>query len=167
MTRIKLTAFPLFIGAVLALSSCEKSSEKKIRTDFSKDAIVVDGAQETPATVSTALGTMDVYYTRDTRILSYTIKWSGLSGAVTSLQLQGPAPAGYPSAAVLQNIIASSGAVTTPSAVLYGSIGKYSGSVLIDGVALHEEDLTNGLFFMNIRTAAYPNGEIRAQIKFQ
>jgi hypothetical protein len=37
----------------------------------------------------------------------------------------------------------------------------------VDGVAVREEDLLNGMYYINIHTATYPGGEIRGQIVFQ
>jgi hypothetical protein len=169
MKRFKLTAFTLLIVSLLAFVSCEKNDQKKIQTDFSKSGIIMSFAQETPATPqvpSAAIGLMDVYYTRETRILTYSVTWSGLTGPVSLMHIHGPAPAGF-AASPIQNIITPSGGITTPSATLYPATGKFSGSLLIDGVAVKEQDLLNGLFYMNIHTAANPNGEIRGQIVFQ
>ena len=53
----------------------------------------------------------------------------------------------------------------------FGSIpktptGTYSGSVLVDGTAINETDLLNGLYYFNFHTALNPGGEIRGQIEF-
>ena len=52
--------------------------------------------------------------------------------------------------------------------------GTISGTLFIDGVALKEADLLNGLYYMNLHTnganpngGTYGGGEIRAQIEFQ
>ena len=45
--------------------------------------------------------------------------------------------------------------------------GTYTGTLLADGVVVKEDDLLNGVYYINIHTAAYPNGEIRGQIRFQ
>ena len=160
MTRIKLTAFPLLVFvALLVFSSCEKNAEKKIQTDFAKNGILLTGAQVVPTSTSPALGSLNVFYTRETRILSYTITWSGLSGAPNGFGIYGLAPVGYGvSPATPIQTIATTGMTAT---------GTYSGTLLIDGVVIREEDLLNNLYYVLIRTATYPAGEIRAQIKFQ
>jgi hypothetical protein len=167
MKWIKLTAFTVILfSCTLNLTSCEKDAEKKKTTDFSKPGIVLSGAQETPATTSSAIGSMDVFYTRNTRILTYTVTWSGLTGAVAAMHIHGLAPIGY-ATGIVQNIITSSGGLATPNATLYGVSGKFSGTLYVDGVAVKEENLLNGLYYLNIHTAANPNGEIRGQIVFQ
>ena len=173
MKRIKLTAYSLLLFSfILSITSCEKDAEKKITTDFSKTGIVLSGAQETPATTSSATGSMDVFYTRNTHILTYNVTWSGLTGAVTAMHIHGLAPKGYSATNIIQNIIASSNGIVTPNATLYGASGKFSGTLYIDGVVIKEQDLLNGYFYMQIHTAAYPTtseprGEIRGQIVFQ
>lgn len=163
----KLTVIPfLFAVTLLAFGSCENDHELKKTTDFSRTNIPVTGAQETPATPSTALGKLDVSYSKDTRVLTYTISWSGLTGAVANMHIHGLAPAGF-AAGIVQNIITASSGIATPNATLYGATGKFSGTLNVDGVAVKEQDLLNGLYYINIHTATYPSGEIRGQIVFQ
>lgn len=167
MKLIRLTALAsLLLGLVLATTSCEKNAEKKKNTDYSKNDIPMTGAQEVPATPSTALGKLTVSYSKETRILTYSVTWSGLTGAVSLMHIHGLAPIGY-AAGVVQNIITPSGGIATPSATLYPATGKFSGTLLADGVIVKEQDLLNGMYYLNIHTATYPNGEIRAQIIFQ
>ena len=169
MKLIRLTALSSLLFLLLTgLNSCEKDAEQKKTTDFSKSGIVLSYAQEfpTPPVFSAAIGSMDVYYTRETRILTYTVTWSGLTGPVALMHIHGLAPTGYP-AGVVQNIITPSGGIVTPSNTLYPATGKFSGSLLIDGVLVKEQDLLNGLYYMNIHTASNPGGEIRGQIRFQ
>ncbi len=158
MTRIKLTAFPLIVFvSLLVFSSCEKTEDKKVQTDFSKNGITLTGAQVPSA--SPALGSLNVFFTRNTRILSYTITWSGLSGNPNGFGIYGLAPVGF--------AVAPTTPVQTISTTGLTSTGTYTGTLLIDGIVVKEQDLLNGLYYVLIRTAAYPSGEIRAQIKFQ
>ena len=177
MKLIKLTAVPLLFVLMLTISSCEKNSEKKIQTDFAKSGIVLSGAQEVPAVPSSALGSMDVFYTKETRILNYKVSWSGLSDSVLLMHIHGSAPAGF-AAGVLQNIIVASstnGTVgngifpqkTSAGKFTFAKSGTISGTLLVDGVLIKEDNLLNGLYYMNIHTNVYPGGEIRAQIIFQ
>jgi hypothetical protein len=164
MKLIKITAlFSLVCAFSLTLSSCEKDSEDRKRLEFSKTAIIMSGAQETPLSNSSALGTMDVNYRRDTKILNYKITWSGLTGTPIGIGVHGTAPTGFNPY--------SPAAWTTPvqSFTLTGltATGTYSGALLVDGFAVKEEDVLSGLYYINLRTASYPAGEIRGQVKFQ
>lgn len=166
MKLIRLTAFTsLAFILVAGTVSCEKNAEKKKQTDYQKNDLVLSGAQEIPANTSTALGSMNVFYTKETRILTYSVTWSGLSGPVTAMHIHGLAPKGF-NAPVVQNIITTSGGLFTPGAA-FGATSKVSGTLLVDGTIVKEQDLLNGFYYVNIHTAANPAGEIRGQIVFQ
>lgn len=166
MYSYKLTALSsILLAFLIGLTACERTAEEKKITEFSKLQIPLTGAQETPATASSALGTMDVHYSKETRILTYTVNWTGLTGPVTAMHIHGTAPIGY-AAAPVQNIITSSNGIFRPGSA-YGATSKVSATMLIDGVVVTENDLLNGFYYINIHTAAYPNGEIRGQIVFQ
>lgn len=167
MKLIKLTVLAsLLFSSMTMFISCEPDAEQKRVSDFQKNGIILTAAQENnPANTSTALGTMDVFYTRDTRVLTYSVSWSGLTGPVTAMHIHGLATAGF-NAPVFQNIITGTGGIVTPGPA-YGATGKISASLFIDGVTIREQDLLNGNFYMNIHTAVYGGGEIRGQIRFQ
>lgn len=173
MKLLKLTALTLSVSFTLfAISSCESDAEMKKTTDYQKNGIVITGANEYPATASTALGKLDVYYTKETRILTYTLNWSGLSGAVTAIHINGLAPLGYGSPLVVQTL--TNGSIVKCPTSGNTSCGTYTGTLMVDGVVVKEADLLNGQYYLHIHTAAYPasspldgRGEIRAQIMFQ
>jgi CHRD domain len=170
MKLIKLTALSLALFmSVSSLVSCEPDEELKKTTDYSKTGIVLSGAQETPAVPSTALGTMDVFYSKASRTLSYTVNWSGLSDSVLLMHIHGLAPTGF-AAGVVQNIVTASNGIfpqKTSGKYTFAKTGKLSGTLLVDGLAVKEENLLNGQYYMNIHTSVYTGGEIRGQITFQ
>jgi hypothetical protein len=166
MKWIKLTALSSIL--FIAFTSCERTGEEKKTTEFSKNGIILNYANETPATPQTptnALGTMDITYSKETRTLSYTVNWSGLSGPVTAMHIHGTATPGYV-AGIIQNIITSSNGIFAPGAA-FGVTGKVTATLLADGVVVKESDILNGFYYINIHTALNPNGEIRGQIVFQ
>ncbi|MBN8687780.1 MAG: CHRD domain-containing protein [Chitinophagales bacterium] len=165
MKLTKLTALPFLLFAAFVITSCESDAELNRVSVYSKTGIALTGAQEAPASTSTALGTMDVFYTRASKVLTYTINWSGLSGAVTGFGIHGLAPAGYASPNLVQTF--STSAIVRCATVSNTTCGSYKGTLLVDEVVVKEVDLTNGMYYVNIRTAAFPAGEIRAQIRFQ
>ena len=165
MKFVKLTALLSLVWTCsLVLSSCEKDSEDRKRLEFSKTAIIMSGAQEAPSiSSSSALGTMDVNYRRDTKMLNYKITWSGLTGTPTGIGIHGTAPVGYaPYSSTNWTTPVQAFTITGMTAS-----GTLSGSLVVDGFAVKEEDVINGFYYINIRTAAYPLGELRGQIKFQ
>jgi len=169
MKLIKLTAFTsLLFVLVLSMSSCEKNAEKRTTTDYEKTGIIMSGAQETPAVPSSALGTMDVLYSKETRTLTYKVTWSGLTDSVSAMHIHGLAPTGF-AAGVVQNIVTASNGIfpqKTNGKYTFLKSGTISGTLLADGVAVKEQDILNGVYYMNIHTPAYPGGEIRGQINF-
>ena len=103
---------------------------------------------------------MDVSYNKTTKLLNYTVRWTGLSGNPTAMHIHGLAPVGY-AAGVVQTILASS------NPTLFPANGSFSGTFLVDGVVVKEDNLLNGFYYVNIHTALNPGGEIRGQIVFQ
>jgi CHRD domain len=179
MKLIKLTAFSsLILSGLLFLSSCEREAEEKKTFLYQKSGIVLSGAQEVPANPSAGLGTMDVSYSKETRLLTYKVTWTGLVDSVTAMHIHGLSPLGFNSG-VVQNIIAgvgtgagTSGAQFSAQLVAGGPLrfsktGTISGIFLVDGSVVKEENLLNGFYYMNIHTKAYGGGEIKGQIRFQ
>lgn len=139
--------------ASLIFISCDKDNND--RDLVINNNIVINSAQEVPVTPSTATGKMTAQYDKDTKILSYTVTFSGLTGNATAAHIHGLGEPGF-AAPVLQTF---AGFPAAPQ-------GTYSGSLFIDGVAIKEENLLNGRLYVNIHTAMHPPGEIRGQITF-
>ena len=78
-------------------------------------------------------------------------------------------PEGY-AAGIVQNIVATSNSIfaqKTSGKYTYAKSGTLSGTLLVDGTVIKENDLLNGQYYLNIHTSVYPGGEIRGQITFQ
>lgn len=165
MKLLKLSVLPVTLFAcIVFLGSCESDAEQDRVTDFQKSGIIMSGAQETPANPSAAIGKLDVFYTKDTRTLTYSFSWSGLSGPVTAMHIHGLSPIGY--AAGIVQTFSTSAIVRCPTSSTT-ACGSYSGTFQVDGVVVKEQDLLNGMYYVNVHTATYPGGEIRGQIRFQ
>ena len=170
MQLLKLTVFSsLFIVLLLTIASCEKDSEKKKGGRlYVKSGIPVTGAQAVPASNSTGTGALSVNYSRDTRTLSYTFNWTGLKDTITGAAIHGPAPAGYASATIRQALTGFVADIKTNQKNFPYQGGSYTGSVFVDDVVIKEQDLLNQLYYISVRTKAFPStGEVRAQIVFQ
>ena len=179
MKLIKLTALSLTLFmSVSSLVSCEPDEELKKTTDYSKTGIVLTGAQETPAVPSTGKGSMDVFYSKASKTLSYTVNWSDLADSVTAMHIHGLSPVGFASG-IVQHIISGVGTSSgtngaqfsaqrvNPGPLRFSKTGTISGTLLVDGAVIKEADLLNGFYYMNIHSKTYTGGEIRGQIVFQ
>lgn len=112
--------------------------------------------QEVPANNSTASGTMDISYDKDSHVLSYTVNWTGLTDAPTMAHIHGTAAKGA-NAGVVHDLTGS---------LEKAAAGSFTGSVNIGESTIKEDSLLSGFYYINIHTAAHPGGEIRGQIEF-
>ena len=144
-------AFSIVTLLAIVVTSCKEN----LPTIITRNGLPVDGSQEVPAKAVAGTGSIDISYNQSTRILSYTVTWSNLTGPVSGMHIHGTASKGF-NAPILQNFS------TYPKE----PAGSYSGTLLIDGVVFKEENLFRGAYYINIHTAANPGGEIRGQIVF-
>ncbi|MCG2615609.1 CHRD domain-containing protein [Terrimonas sp. NA20] len=189
LTALGFLSFALFMG----LSSCEKESEKKKVNFYTKSDISGTGAQIAPnPSPSTGLAKLSVSYDKRTKVLNYTISWSGLSDSVIAVRLNGPAPIGY---SALRNpftvatgdstsfnttpyIVLQQTTGTAPRALL-PSTGTFTATFPIDEVTATELNLLNQYYYVTLHTKTtlpVPGaarfffrwfGEVRAQVVFQ
>lgn len=105
------------------------------------------GAAETPPVDTSAKGTVDATYDPSTMTLTWTIDYSGLSGEPTAAHFHGPAAAGKSAPPVVP--------VAIPDL-------KKGSATLTEEQA---DELSSGMLYFNIHTAAHPGGEIRGQVE--
>jgi hypothetical protein len=109
----------------------------------------MDGASVLPPARSPAAGQLDALYDASSRLLRWKASWSGLSGAITSIQFHGPADMG-------QN--------GPPAMVWPGPFGaRYEGRAML--TPQQATDLLDGLWYVNVYTGNYPQGEMRGQLR--
>jgi hypothetical protein len=106
------------------------------------------GAQETPANDSKGTGTVDAAYDAATKMLTWTITYSGLTGPAAAAHFHGPAKVGVNAAPV----VPIKGDLKSP---IKGS------ATLTDQQA---KDLAAGMWYFNVHSAKFPDGEIRGQL---
>ncbi|MEI4484519.1 MULTISPECIES: CHRD domain-containing protein [unclassified Phyllobacterium] len=140
MIRNIRVALPLVIAAVLGFSSLAYAEVKKF-----SGALAVQGS-----VISKGKGKVWGTYDTTSRKLSYKITWSGLTGPVTAAHFHGPASIG------------EKAAVLVPIEGTYKS--GMAGSSKVD--AKTAQVILAGMTYLNLHTAANPNGEIRAQVQF-
>ena len=168
MKLLKPAAYFLLISALsLTMVSCDRDADLYVKKEYSRTDIPLTGALNFPPTSSPALGKMNIHYNTTTKLLTYSISWSGLTGAVTGASIHGMAPSGF-AANPVQNFITPTNlsSIARCATVSTTSCGSVSGRLFADGVVVTEENLLNGVYYVSIRTAANPMGEIRAQIRF-
>lgn len=145
----------MLLIAVTGLSIFSSCTGDKLDDEILTATLPIEGSQEVPARQTAGNGSMDLVYNRDTRTLSYTVRWNSLTGPVASAHIHGTAVRGV-NAGILQD---------WTSTISKAVAGTYTGTVLIDGVVFTEEDLLLGRYYVNLHTAQFPAGEIRGQIE--
>lgn len=134
------------LATILGLGAC--GSMKPMMPNSSAMMTRLSGASEVPPTTSSASGTVEANLNKQTNELSWTVTYSGLSGPATGAHFHGPAMAEVNAGVV----VPITGSLTSP----------------IRGVAsltaAQTADLMAGKWYVNLHTAANPNGEIRGQL---
>ena len=145
----------LFSAAVLTNAAAQAATYSLTAT--------LDAAQEAnvdEATPPTAAGAATLNYDDVSNVLSWSITYSGLSGAATAAHFHGPAAPVGAAAGVQVDIGASE---TCP---LKGGgcplVSPLNGSTTLGDA--QESELLGGLWYINIHTALNPAGEIRGQV---
>jgi hypothetical protein len=108
----------------------------------------LNGENEVPLNITKGSGSASATLDTESRMLTYTVTFSGLSGPATMGHFHGPAAAG-----------ANAGPVAPLANPLTSPI---KGSVTLTEAQI--ADLMAGKWYVNIHTAASPAGEIRGQL---
>ena len=134
------------LATLLGLGAC---SMKPMMHNTNTSAMMtrLSGASEVPPVMSSASGTVEATLNKQTSELSWTVTYSGLSGPATGAHFHGPAMAGANAGVV----VPMTGSLTSP---IRGTASLTAAQVA---------DLMAGKWYVNLHTAANPNGEIRGQ----
>jgi hypothetical protein len=111
-------------------------------------AATLNGKSEVPPTDLKQAGSVEATYDTDSRKLTWTVIYSGLSGPPTMAHFHGPAKAGANAAPVIT--------LASPLA------SPIKGEATL--TPEQANDLKNGLWYLNIHTAQHPPGEVRGQL---
>jgi CHRD domain len=151
----------LILMFAITIASCEKIHLDDIIDHHdnivSRKGLPMSGDQEVPQKITPATGTLDVSYNKKTNILKFTITWADLTGDPIGSHIHGTAPVGV-NAPIRYDFTDA-----LPKTVS----GTFADSVEADGVAIKEDSLLNGFYYINIHTPLNPGGEIRGQIVFK
>jgi hypothetical protein len=116
--------------------------------EMMKMSATLESAQEVPPNDSAGKGTAEITFDTESKKLDWTIEYSGLTGEATAAHFHGPAPKGENAGVAVPIEDTKSGATGT--------------ATLTDAQAA---DLVAGRYYVNIHTAAHPDGEIRGQVE--
>lgn len=108
----------------------------------------LSGASEVPVVMGSADGMVEASLSPNSRVFTWKVSHTGLTGPVTAAHFHGPAPAGQNAGVALPIV----GPLTSPIS---------GGATLSPGQVA---DLMAGRWYVNVHTAANPNGEIRGQL---
>ncbi len=134
----KTTGIVVALG-FLAAASAGLAEEMKFEAELK-------GSEEVPPVETSATGTADVTYDTESKNLTWTIEHSGLSGDVAAAHFHGPAASGE----------------NAPPIVPIEVSALSEGSATLDEA--QASALTEGRMYINLHTAAHPDGEIRGQV---
>jgi hypothetical protein len=135
------------LAAGLAISAAIFAASPAL-AEMMKMSATLESAQEVPPNDSAGKGTADITFDTESKKLDWTIEYSGLTGDATGAHFHGPAPKGENAGVAVPMEDTKSGATGT--------------ATLTDAQAA---DLTAGRYYVNIHTAAHPDGEIRGQVE--
>ena len=110
--------------------------------------VELTGAAQVPPTDTRGIGAGEVTYDTMSRLLTWTVTYSGLSGPPTAAHFHGPAEPGKNAG---------------PLVVMEGDlVSSIRGQAML--TPAQAEELLAGLWYINIHTAFHPGGEIRGQV---
>ena len=141
MTRSKVSS--LLAGAAIATMLASPALAEMV-----KFSATMDAAQEVPPTSSSGKGTADISFDTESKTLEWTLDYSGLSGDASAAHFHGPAAAGENAGVAVP--------IPDPAS------GSKGSATLTDAQAA---DLMAGRYYVNVHTAANPDGEIRGQVE--
>jgi CHRD domain-containing protein len=144
MTKAMCRAGAVLLGAALL------GATVSARAEMVKLQAELKGSNEVPPNASTASGTAEATLDTDTKFLTYTITYSGLTGPAMGAHFHGPSEAGKNAGIVLP--------FKSVQSPIQGT------ATLTDTQAA---DLLAGKWYANIHTGANPGGELRGQMTKQ
>jgi hypothetical protein len=114
-------------------------------------AVPLTGAQQVPPVQTNGSGTASLTYDPATRVVTWSITYSGLSSPATMAHFHGPAATGS-NAPVLIWLTKKGGPVSSP----------ITGRATL--TPAQAQQFTSGEWYINVHTKDHPGGEIRGQV---
>ena len=174
MKKILQTAMIGFLVIVVACNGSDSTTtDDDVKTDspsvmddnttpatsnvITQTTLAMGPDQEVPPNKSAASGNADAAYNKETKMLTYTLNWTGLTDKPTMAHIHGTAARGV-NAGVKHDLT---------KVLKKETAGSFTDSVKIDASDIKEDSLLSGFYYFNIHTPANPGGEIRGQIEFK
>jgi len=113
--------------------------------------VALAGGNEVPAVPTSATGSAKLTYDPATRVLTWNVTCTGLSGPATMAHFHGPAAAGTNAAPVIW---------------LTAKGGETTGPIIGEATLTPEQaqQFSAGQWYVNVHTKDHPGGEIRGQV---
>lgn len=108
----------------------------------------LSGASEVPPNDSAGTGAVEATFDTESKEFTWTVTYEGLTGDATAAHFHGPAPEGENA----DPVVPIEGDLASP----------IEGSATLDDQ--QAADLQAGLWYFNVHTAEYPDGELRGQV---
>ena len=136
--------FAATLAAALLIAVASPAHAERVRLSAN-----LDGVSEVPPVESPATATATVWFDKETGAVSWDVYWSGLSGPLTAAHFHGPAS--KTNRADVQVDLGGN-----------GFHSPFRGSATLNDE--QAEQLLAGKWYINLHTAAHPDGEIRGQV---
>ena len=143
MIQLRTLLIASTLAASLGLAACGSTMMGNSMPVTAK----LSGANEVPALNLPGSGMLDGSFNKDTKVLTWTVTYSGMTGPVAAGHFHGPAMAGANAGVAL----GFSGSMDSP----------INGSATL--TAAQAADLLAGKWYVNLHTATHKGGEIRGQ----
>lgn len=136
----------LSIGLLMcSFLSCDDDDDDVITPQTTTFQATLNGTSEVPANASTATGTSTLVFNNSTKTFTVTTNYTGL--VVTNAHIH-------------KGAVGVSGPPVFPFTTFTSPITFTSAAL----TAAEEADLFAGLYYVNLHSTLYPNGEIRGQL---
>jgi hypothetical protein len=156
---IQRLSFILVSALCLATVACKK---KPSGLQYAKSAAMSPQQVVPQPSGVSASGTVTASYDQNTHILNYSLTWTGLSSdSIRLIHVHGPAEAGF-NGAILQ--VNNPRSTSNTAGFPLKAAGNFSNQLYVDNFVVKETELLGNLYYIDIHTKAYPNGELRGQL---
>lgn len=160
----------LLLSLLFVVSSCDDDDDdgdNQPDTEVSFNNIALSAANEVqpqPVT-STGTGTLNATYNMGTKRISYSVSWTlgNPDDKTTGMHFHGPASL-TESAGIVIGLPLGSGGGGYNQGDETGSTGSVTGQTRAL-TEVEEDQLLDGLWYLNIHSTTYPAGELRGQLR--